>query len=87
MDNPEILETVRENRRDNQEWTIQRNWQQLEKTDGAKKSVTVREKRRGNKEWTIQIHCQHLVRKTQDEDKQYIYIYIYKKNRHTQKKE
>ena len=123
MDNPETLATVRENRRDNQERTFQRYWQQLEKTNGAikngqsrdignsqrkptgqsrmdnpeklatvrenrraKKSATVRENRRGNKEWTIQIHCKHLVRKTQVEDKQYIYIYIYKKNRHTQKK-
>ena len=33
MDNPETLATVRENRRGNQEWTIQRYWQQLEKTD------------------------------------------------------
>ena len=38
MDNPETLATIRENRRDNQEWTIQRNWQQLEKTDGAIKN-------------------------------------------------
>jgi hypothetical protein len=38
MDNPEILETVRENRRENQEWTIQRYWKQLEKTDGAIKN-------------------------------------------------
>jgi hypothetical protein len=38
MDNPEILETVRENRRGKQEWTIQRHWQQLEKTDGANKN-------------------------------------------------
>jgi hypothetical protein len=50
MDNPEILVTFRENRRGNQEWTIQRNWQQSEKTDGAKKSATVRENRLGNKE-------------------------------------
>ena len=33
MDNPEILATVRENQWGNQEWTIQRHWQQLEKTD------------------------------------------------------
>ena len=32
-ENPEILETVRENRQDNQEWTIQRYWKQLEETD------------------------------------------------------
>ena len=38
MDNPEILATVRENQRGNQEWTIQRYWQQLEKTDGAIKN-------------------------------------------------
>jgi hypothetical protein len=38
MENPEILETVRENRRGNQEWTIQRHWQQLEKTDGIIKN-------------------------------------------------
>ena len=82
MDNPETLATIRENRRNNQAWTIQRNWQQLEKTDGAKKSATVRENRRGNKEWRIQIHCKHLVRKTQDEDKQYIYIYIRKTDTH-----
>jgi hypothetical protein len=50
MDNPEKLATVRENRRGNQEWTTQRHWQQLEKTDGAKKSATVRENRLGNKE-------------------------------------
>ena len=35
MNNPEILATVRENQRGNQEWTIKRHWQQLEKTDGA----------------------------------------------------
>jgi hypothetical protein len=38
MDNPEILATVRENQRANQEWTIQRYWKQLEKTDGANKN-------------------------------------------------
>jgi hypothetical protein len=38
MDNPEILETFRENQRGNQEWTIQRHWQQLEKIDGAIKN-------------------------------------------------
>jgi hypothetical protein len=38
MDNPEILETVRENRRENQEWTIQRHWKQLEETNGAIKN-------------------------------------------------
>jgi hypothetical protein len=43
MDNPEILETVRENQRDNQEWTIQRHWQQLEKTEGTIKNGQSRE--------------------------------------------
>jgi hypothetical protein len=38
MDNPEILATVRENRRGNQEWTIQKYWKQLEKTDGTIKN-------------------------------------------------
>ena len=38
MDNPETLATVRGNRQDNQEWTIQRYWQQLEKTNGAIKN-------------------------------------------------
>jgi hypothetical protein len=66
MDNPEILETVRENRRDNQEWKIQRHWQQLEKTDGQSRMdnpetlVTVRENQRGNQEWTIQRYWQQL---------------------------
>jgi hypothetical protein len=43
MDNPETLETVRENRRENQEWTIQRYWKQLEKTDGAIKNGQFRD--------------------------------------------
>jgi hypothetical protein len=38
MDNPEILESDRENRWGNQEWTIQRYWQQLEETDGTIKN-------------------------------------------------
>jgi hypothetical protein len=42
---------VRENRRGNQEWTIQRNWQ-----------INVRENRRGNQEWTIQRNWQINVR-------------------------
>ena len=42
------------NTKGNQEWTIQRNWQQT---------------RRGNQEWTIQRNWQHLAHTTQDVDK------------------
>ena len=66
MDNPETLATVRENQRGNQEWTIQRHWQQLEKTDGQslmdnpETLATARENRRGNQEWTIQRYWKQL---------------------------
>ena len=43
MDNPETLATVRENRRGNQELTIQGHWQQLEKTEGTIKNGQSRE--------------------------------------------
>ena len=74
-----------ENRRGNQEWTIQRNWQH----EGAIKNGQSRETRntkgnqewtiqrnwqqtrRGNQEWTIQRNWQHLAHTTQDVDKQY----------------
>jgi hypothetical protein len=51
---------VRENRRGNQEWTIQRKQKgqsrmdNPEKTEGAIKNGQSRENRRGNQEWTIQ---------------------------------
>ena len=32
--------------------------------------INVRKNRRDHQQWTIQRHCQHLVRKTQNEDKQ-----------------
>ena len=68
MDNPEKLAT----RRDNQEWTIQRNWQhegaimngQSRETGNTKVQSRMDnpEKlatRRGNQEWTIQRNWQH----------------------------
>ena len=88
MDNPEKLETlgtqdtgrrqtkqinVRENRRCNQEWTIQKHWQHLGTQDTGRrqtKQINVRENRRDNQEWTIQRNWKHWVHKTQDEDKQ-----------------
>ena len=66
----------RENRRGNQEWTIQRKpkgqsrMDNPKKTEGAIKNGQSRENRRGNQEWTIQRNWQDWVHKTQDEDKQ-----------------
>jgi hypothetical protein len=88
MDNPEKLPTlgkqdterrqakqinVRENRRGNQEWTIQRKLPTLGTQDTGRrktKQINVRENRRGNQEWTIQRNYQHWVHKKQEEDKQ-----------------
>ena len=57
---------VRENRRGNQELTIQKHWYVRYSNEG----IHVRENRRGNQELTIQKHWQHGVHKTQNEDKQ-----------------
>ena len=51
------LNQIRENRRGNQEWTIQKNWQHW-----VHKTKT--NKTRGNQEWTIQKNWQHWVHKT-----------------------
>ena len=63
---------MRENRRGNQEWTIQRKQKgqsrmdNTEKTEGAIKNGQSRENRRGNQEWTIQRNMQH---RTQDRER------------------
>ena len=73
MDNPEKLATFgtqdtgrRQTKlRGNQEWTIQRTdniWYTKQRTKTTQLS--------GNEDWTIQRNWQHLVHKTQDEDKQ-----------------
>jgi hypothetical protein len=63
-----------ENRRGNQDWTIQRKpkgqsrLDNSEKTEGAFKIGQFKENRRGNQDWTIQGHWQHWALKTHDED-------------------
>ena len=68
---------VREYRRGNQNWTIQRNWQhRVHKTQNDDEytwtwryhQINVREYRRGNQKWTIQRNWQNRVHKTQNED-------------------
>jgi len=58
---------IRENRRRNQKWTIQR--QRLHWVQDTEQ-INVRENRRDNQEWTIQRHWQHWAHKTQNKDKQ-----------------
>ena len=73
MDNPEALSTlstqdtgqinIRENRKGNQEWTIQRHSTLSTEVTWERNA---RENRGDNQEWTIQRHCQHWVHRTQD---------------------
>ena len=72
---------VRENRRDNQELTIQRKPKGHSIIDNPEthgtlgtqntRQINVRENRRDNQEWIIRRHWQHWVHKTQDEEKKY----------------
>ena len=62
---------VRENRRDNQKWSVQKHRQHwAPKTQDKDNDINVSENWRDNKKWTILKHMHHLVHKTQDEDKQ-----------------
>jgi hypothetical protein len=72
-------------KRGNQEWTLQRHWQQKKRQsrmDITETLATEKEaiknghyrdtgnRKRGNQEWTLQRHWQHCINKTQDEEKQ-----------------
>ena len=63
MDNPEkeAIKNGQSRETDNQEWTIQRNWQS--KIDNAEKEAIKNGQSReiGNQEWTIQSNWQYLV--------------------------
>ena len=56
---------VRENRRANQEWTLQRHKKHW--VHNTQDEINVRENRRANQEWTLQRHKKHWVHNTQDE--------------------
>ena len=72
MDNPDTDNIVTENRRSNQEWTIQTQTTLLQKTEEAIKNGQhrdtdniVTENRRSNQEWTIQTQTT-LLQKTEE---------------------
>ena len=58
------LINARVNRRDNQEWTTQRDWQHL--IHKTQDKINTRGNRRDNQEWTTHRHWQHRIHKTQD---------------------